>query len=96
MGHGERTVRTSLRERQLLNALLGHPGRTLTARALLTQAWHSPYLTEEQLRTYVVRLRRKLEHLGAPCTLVNRRGHGYALVFDGRGEPDGSRGGRAR
>src|SRR5262249_1261833 len=58
--HAGKTVRVSHRERQLLDFLLGHPGSPFTATALLLQAWHSSYLAEEQLRTYMVRIRRKL------------------------------------
>jgi PAS domain S-box-containing protein len=83
----ERAVQMSLRERQVLHALLSHPGQTFSAAALLVQAWHSSYLAEEQMRTYVVRIRRKLRELGAPCRLLNRRGRGYALVFEER-RPD--------
>jgi len=78
----DRVVRMSRRERQLLNLMLGHPGQWFRARALMVQAWHSSYLAEEQLRTYIVRLRKKLEELDAPCAVVNRRGGGYALVFE--------------
>jgi DNA-binding winged helix-turn-helix (wHTH) protein len=79
--HRNRTLRMTRRELQLLNLLLGHPGQWYRASALMVQAWHSSYLAEEQLRTYVVRLRKKLAQLEAPCHIVNQRGRGYALVF---------------
>lgn len=87
VAHGGRTVRMTRRERQLLHILLAHPGRWFTASALMVQAWHSSYLAEEQLRTYIVRLRRKLDDLGAPCQVVSQRGRGYALQFSEGGEP---------
>jgi len=43
---------------------------------------------EETIRTYVVRLRRKLTELGAPAQIVNRARRGYSLVFDDHSGPD--------
>jgi DNA-binding response OmpR family regulator len=62
--------------------LVERPGAFFAPRALLTRAWHASYLSEEQLRTYVARLRRKLEDLELPCELVTRRHQGYALIFN--------------
>lgn len=80
--HAGRTARMSHREVQLLSFLLARPGTSFTPAALLVRAWHSSYLAEEQLRTYIVRVRRKLASVEAPCSIVNRRGAGYALLFE--------------
>ncbi|HET7877029.1 MAG TPA: winged helix-turn-helix domain-containing protein [Methylomirabilota bacterium] len=81
VSYGGRQTRMSQRERELLGFLLQRPGRFFTSAALLARAWHASYLSEEQLRSYVVRLRQKLRYLSVSCELVNRRGEGYALVF---------------
>jgi PAS domain S-box-containing protein len=78
----DRSIKLTHREQQLLRFLAQRPGTFFPPRALLVRAWHASYLSEEQLRTYVARLRRKLELLEVPCQLVTRRQEGYALVFD--------------
>jgi PAS domain S-box-containing protein len=79
---GSKSARLTHREAQLLSFLLDHPGTSFTADALLRRAWVASFLSKEQIRTYVVRVRRKLEASGAPCRLVNVHGHGYRLEFD--------------
>ena len=69
------------REAQLFGFLAEHPGKFFSASQLIQRAWHSPELSEEELRTYVVRLRRCIGGLGAPCDLVNQARQGYALRF---------------
>lgn len=79
-------LRLSLRERQLLLWLLHHPDRYFTPASLAGQAWNEPALSAEQVRSYVVRLRRLLERAGANCRIESRRGHGYRLALT---SPDG-------
>ena len=69
------------REQQLLRSPMERPGTFFPARALLARAWHASYLSEEQLRTYVARLRRKLTQLDVPCELITRRQQGCALLL---------------
>jgi len=76
-----RVVAVTRREHQLLRFLMERPGTYFPATALLARAWHASYLSEEQVRTYVSRLRRKLAWLEVPCELVTRRQRGYALLF---------------
>lgn len=86
--YGDRVVRMTPREQQLLAFLADRPGTFHPSRVLLARAWHASYLSEEQVRTYVGRLRRKLRDLEFPCELVTRRPQGYALVFaEGDGPP---------
>lgn len=56
--------------------------RVLTyAGQLVSLAWAAPELSPEQLRTYVVRLRRHLVTSGVPAQLVSEPRRGYGLVF---------------
>jgi DNA-binding response OmpR family regulator len=73
--------RLSLRERQLLLWLLHHPDRYFTPTNLANLAWNEPALSAEQVRSYVVRLRRLLDRAQAQCRIESRRGHGYRLTF---------------
>lgn len=77
-----RSVRLSRRESQLIEALISSNGRPLSVRELLRRAWGGSQLSEAQLRTYIVQLRRKLAMLEVPAALVNKPGVGYALHFD--------------
>jgi hypothetical protein len=79
------TTALTRREAQLLSFLAEHPGKFFSASQLIQRAWHSPELSEEELRTYVVRLRRCIRGLGAPCDLVNQARLGYALRFRAAG-----------
>jgi DNA-binding winged helix-turn-helix (wHTH) protein len=74
-------VQLTRREAELLRFLLEQPGRHFQARALAARAWGEPHLAAEQVRTYVVRLRRRLAEAKVPCQIQTRRGLGYALVF---------------
>jgi hypothetical protein len=69
------------REIELLSFLARRPGRFYSATQLTALAWGTPELSAEQLRTYVVRLRRRLSDAAAPCRLVSQPRRGYALVF---------------
>ena len=83
----EQSIHLTRREYQLFVRLADQsPGYTSAAR-LLTEAWHDSGLPEETIRTYIVRLRRKLIQLGAPVQIVNRARRGYSLVFDDHSEP---------
>jgi DNA-binding response OmpR family regulator len=70
------------RETQLLAFLLHHPERFFAPSALAAQAWHDARLASEQVRSYVVRLRRRLTEAQAPCRIESRRGLGYMLSFE--------------
>lgn len=76
------TVALTRREFELLSYLADHPGRHVPASLLVARAWPDADLCEEQLRTYVGRLRRKLASVGTPCRVVAERPRGYVLVFD--------------
>jgi two-component system KDP operon response regulator KdpE len=63
----------------LLKVLLSHPGKLVSQRQLLTEVWGARYETESHyLRTYLNRLRQKLEEDPArPRHLLTEPGMGY-------------------
>jgi len=77
---GQRVTLTR-REAELLAFLARRPGQFYSATQLVSLAWASPELSPEQLRTYVVRLRRHLAATGVPARLVSEPRRGYGLVF---------------
>ena len=79
--HRGQAVRLSRREAELLRFLLEHPGQRFAPRELAARAWRAPKLSSEQVRNYVVRLRRKLSGASLPCTLVSEPGVGYSLKW---------------
>jgi DNA-binding response OmpR family regulator len=70
------------REAQLLTFLLQRPDRYFVPKVLAAQAWHAPRLADEQVRSYVVRLRRRLAEARVACHIDSRRGLGYRLSFE--------------
>jgi hypothetical protein len=70
------------REAQLFAFLSGHSGQFFSAERLKAEAWHAPYLSDEQLRSYVARLRATIRELGMPSSIRSEAGRGYALVLD--------------
>ena len=82
IAYRERSIHLTRREYQLFSKLAdGSPAFT-SASKLLAEAWHDPRLPEETVRTYIVRLRRKLAALGAPAQITNRPRRGYSLVLE--------------
>lgn len=81
LSHGGQRLRLTRRETELLAFLAQRPGQFYSAGQLVNQAWHAPELSEEQLRTYVVRLRRHLATTRVPARLVSEPRRGYGLVF---------------
>lgn len=79
--HGEKYLTLTRREFQLLSFLLAHPNRFFTSTQIVGQAWADRALSPEEVRNYVLRLRKALVELEIPCDLVNRPGRGYSLIF---------------
>jgi two-component system response regulator MtrA len=77
-----RQVAFTRQEWDLLSILVSHPNRYLGAREILRLGWRAGDHGAEQLRTYVRRLRQKLEPLDLPCRLLSQHGQGYCLAFD--------------
>jgi hypothetical protein len=76
-----RRLTLTRREAELLSFLVRRPGQFFSAAQLVSLAWAAPELSAEQLRTYVVRLRRHLATTGVPARLVSEPRRGYGLVF---------------
>ena len=76
-----RRLTLTRREVELLSFLARRPGQFFPAAQLVNLAWGAPELSAEQLRTYVVRLRRHLATTGVPARLLSEPRHGYGLVF---------------
>jgi DNA-binding response OmpR family regulator len=79
--NGEHVSFTS-QEWDLLAVFLSHPNRFLAAREVVRLGWRAGVHEVEQLRTYVRRLRQKLEPLDIPLRLVSHHSRGYCLVID--------------
>ena len=77
---GERVLRLTRREFDLLALLIDNPGTVMPRDRLLTDAWgfHSAVETNS-VDVYVGYLRRKLEGGGEPRLIHTVRGVGYVL-----------------
>ena len=75
-------VRLSAREWEVLRIFVKNAGKVVTHRTLLQQAWGPEYGDEgDYVRTYVTRLRKKLEpDPPRPQYLLTERGIGYRLT----------------
>ena len=75
-------VKLSAREWAVLRIFVKYAGKVVTQRRLLQQAWGPEYGDEgDYVRTYVTRLRRKLEPEPArPRYILTERGIGYRLA----------------
>jgi DNA-binding response OmpR family regulator len=62
----------------LLDFMLRHPKRPFTTRQLATLAWQNSRLSDAQVRTYMMRLKRRLGELGLEVMIVVVRNRGYA------------------
>ena len=81
LSHGGHRLRLTRRETELLAFLAQRPGQFFSAVQLVNHAWGTTELSAEQLRTYVVRLRRHLASSKVPARLVSEPRRGYGLVF---------------
>jgi two-component system KDP operon response regulator KdpE len=83
---GSDEVRLTPTEWHLLEVLVRHPGKLLSRRQLLAEAWGPGYETAGgNLRVYMAQLRRKLEaDPSRPKHLLTEPGLGYRFEPDGR------------
>jgi DNA-binding response OmpR family regulator len=79
---GDRMVSFSSRDWELLTYFLANPGQWFSADELVRQAWRSSRYSPDQLRSYVMRLRRKMEPLDLPFAIISRQGSGYRFVLE--------------
>jgi DNA-binding response OmpR family regulator len=82
LAFGTRTAVFTPQEWSLLSILVNHLDRFLDVGAMLALGWRGGEHPAEEIRTYMRRLRLKLEPVGVPCRLTTRHGLGYRLVFD--------------
>jgi DNA-binding response OmpR family regulator len=80
----DHTATFTKREFQLFLLLVTRSPSFLTPNQMLVQAWHDARLPEETLRTYIGRVRAKLDTLGVPAEIENRPRRGYAMIFQER------------
>jgi DNA-binding response OmpR family regulator len=79
--HAESEVSFTRQEWDLLSILISHPDRFLGAQEIIRLGWRAGEHAAEQLRTYVHRLRQKMDPLNLPCQLLSQHGQGYCLTF---------------
>jgi two-component system KDP operon response regulator KdpE len=81
---GGRVVHLTPTEYRLLEVMVTHPGKLLTHRWLLTKVWGAGWGDESQnLRVYVLQLRKKLEpDPGRPSLIVTEPALGYRWAAD--------------
>ena len=79
---GEREIRLTRTEYELLFELAQHPNQVLLHEQLLTAVWGNEYRDDlDYLRAYIRYLRKKLEADPAhPKRIVTSRGVGYMMV----------------
>lgn len=85
--YGGRYLKLTRREADLLDFLVRHPGRPYTTRQLTILAWQNSRLSDAQVRTYMMRLRRRLREIDLEglITIVRNRGYGAELPKAGSG-----------
>ena len=77
-----KTVPLTRRETDLLAYLVAHPKRPFSPKHLAVAAWNNPRLSDAQVRTYMMRLRRRLMSIGLDgdvIRVVKRRGYAFGL-----------------
>jgi two-component system response regulator MprA len=80
VARGERPVRLTAREFDLLALFLRHPNQVFPHRALMERVWGEDFYGESNvLAVTVAALRRALEEEGEPRLIQTVRGVGYAL-----------------
>ena len=86
VGNWSGSISLTGREFQILKLLLDRTGRTFSARRILLEAWHDSALPEEAVRSYIARLRRKLERIDLAIIVTDPSG-GYRLELQTMGSP---------
>ena len=79
--HKGKEVVLTQREFELLKFLLDHPHRFYTSEQIMGSAWSDAALFPEEVRNYILRIRRILAKLEVPCDVINKPGRGYSLTF---------------
>ncbi len=76
-----RTVHMPLKEFAILELLMENPGRVVTRSSLMNNVWGHDHVGDTKtLDVHIRRLRRRIDHEGAPASLITTvRGVGYRL-----------------
>jgi DNA-binding response OmpR family regulator len=74
-----KSLRLTRREADLLDFLLRHPRRPFTSKQLATLAWQNSLLSDAQVRTYIMRLRTRLQEVGLGEVITVARNRGYGI-----------------
>ena len=74
-----RRIALTARETALLSYLVAHPDRPFSAKQLALAAWNNGRLSDAQVRTYMMRLRRRLAAIGVGDVIRVVKRRGYAL-----------------
>lgn len=78
---GERTIRLTEKERDILLALLKAPNHRIDRKAMLDQVWgYASDVETHTLETHIYRLRQKMEEDPAKPAILVTEGDGYRLV----------------
>jgi DNA-binding response OmpR family regulator len=77
--YGGKKLHLTRREADLLDFLLRHPRRQFTAKQLATLAWQNSRLSDAQVRTYIMRLRARLQDVGLAEVITVERNRGYGI-----------------
>jgi len=75
-----KSLRLTRRETHLLEFLLRHPRRPFTSKQLATLAWQDSSLSDAQVRTYIMRLRKRLREIGLDGVITVVRNRGYGIT----------------
>lgn len=80
---GTRDVKLSAKEFALLEFLMRHPEQVFSAQALIDRVWTSySDVSPESVRTYVTRLRSKIDDKDKPSIIQSLYGAGYKLKWE--------------
>jgi len=83
LSHLGQQKRLTRREHQLLTYLARSPGQHFHPQRIINGAWPDGSVSVQQVRNYILRLRRVMAELNLPCEICNEPGTGYAVVPQG-------------
>jgi DNA-binding winged helix-turn-helix (wHTH) protein len=79
---GDRIIKLTPKESQLLTAFMSHPGQVITHELLIKEIWHTDYTDDvRMLHVHIRLLRKKIEDEPSRPVLVQTvRRHGYRFI----------------
>lgn len=79
---GDQIIKLTLTESKLLYALMKNAGHTVSSEKILQEVWGKEHMNTDSLRTYIRRLRDKLND-NPPRIILTERREGYRFVGPG-------------